>query len=273
MSEVETSDDNKDNDNSNVDTSVSNKNLYVTYSFNTNGGNEIADIKAIYLSTMPIPKKEGYYFLGWYDNEELSGDIIKTPYYSSESTIFYAKWIECSGNQNEGLEISSDGVIIGIGSCKDTELILCMPVAASAFQYCYDITKVTFMDGVTSIGYNAFNNCYNLTSIIISGDVTSIGNGAFSYCYSLNSVIITGKITTIGTYTFEYCSDLTSVVIPSSVTTIGNCAFYGCTKLKVYAEAESKPNEWSYDWDNLGWDMDSKTTVYCTVVWGYTEEA
>ena len=52
---------------------------------------------------------------------------------------------------------------------------------------------------------------------------------------------------------------LESIIIPSSIIRIGEGAFSGCTRLKIFAEAESKPE---------GWALDGKTPV----VYGYKDE-
>lgn len=62
-----------------------------TYTFETNGGNELEALEGVVV-TLPTPKKEGYYFWGWYDNEDLTGEPVKSTYYNKESVTLYAKW-------------------------------------------------------------------------------------------------------------------------------------------------------------------------------------
>ena len=66
--------------------------------FNLGGGNlaetpvskyniETADI------TLPIPSRTGYTFVGWFDNDQLSGEAIDCiPLGSHDDKVFYAKW-------------------------------------------------------------------------------------------------------------------------------------------------------------------------------------
>ena len=66
--------------------------------FNLSGGNlaetpvskyniETADI------TLPIPSRTGYTFVGWFDNDQLSGEAIDCiPLGSHDDKVFYAKW-------------------------------------------------------------------------------------------------------------------------------------------------------------------------------------
>ena len=77
-----------------------------------------------------------------------------------------------------------NGIIVGIGTCTDSELILNMPIAEGAFIGCYTITKVTFGSGVTSIGFQAFGNsgigCDRLTEVVFESAVPpEIGSDAF----------------------------------------------------------------------------------------------
>ena len=43
--------------------------------------------------SLPIPTKESYIFVGWYENEDFSGDaVLEIPKGSSGNKTFYAKW-------------------------------------------------------------------------------------------------------------------------------------------------------------------------------------
>ena len=42
---------------------------------------------------LPEPTLDGYVFLGWYDNAELSGSAVSEKYYSSEKTTLYARFM------------------------------------------------------------------------------------------------------------------------------------------------------------------------------------
>jgi hypothetical protein len=99
-------------------------------------------------------------------------------------------------------------------------------IGASAFQYSYDLTKLTIPNTVTSIGEFAFSHS-NLTSITIPNSVTIIGNHSFQSCTSLSSIRIPNSVTTIGMGAFFMLTSLTSINIPSSVTNFGLYAFYG----------------------------------------------
>ena len=64
----------------------------ITYTFETNGGNTIDNIESNTGIILPTPSREGYTFVGWYDNAELTGVALTSPYCNSSSNL-YAKWI------------------------------------------------------------------------------------------------------------------------------------------------------------------------------------
>ena len=141
-------------------------------------------------------------------------------------------------------------------------------VLYGAFCNCSNITSVTLLDGITSIGYCAFRDCGSLTSITIPSSITYIDSYAFDGCNGLDVVNITGLkawcnisfdsvssnplyyahnlylngelltdivipegVTRIGAYTFKGYKALTSIIIPSTVTSIDEGAFSGCSSL------------------------------------------
>lgn len=65
----------------------------VTFTFNTNGGKELAQIEkevgAEY--ELPVPEKEGYAFEGWYTNEAFEGEPV-TSVIAESNVAYYAKW-------------------------------------------------------------------------------------------------------------------------------------------------------------------------------------
>ncbi len=63
-----------------------------TFTFEPNGGSNVESITAEKLTTLPTCTKDGYKFLGWYDNESLSGNPITAPYAPNANITLYAKW-------------------------------------------------------------------------------------------------------------------------------------------------------------------------------------
>ena len=128
-----------------------------------------------------------------------------------------------------------------------TELVIPSTVTSIPY-YAFkntNITSVTILDGVTSIGPEAFCGCSNLASINVASieswcNIQGLRNlmeyGTSIKTFSLNGVpatelIIPSTITAIPSYAFRCCSNITSITIPDSVTNIGDSAFYDCSQI------------------------------------------
>ena len=110
------------------------------------------------------------------------------------------------------------------------------------------IEKVTFMDGVVSIGANAFYSCYNLCELILPDTLEEIGAYAFYNCDNLVSLVLPANLTTVGTYAFGDSG--IHVLIPASVTAIDYAAFDRCYAY-VTIPSNQTPEGWSSQWK--GW--------------------
>ena len=71
----------------------------VEVSFETDGGTKYFSIRALEddTITLPTPEKEGYEFLGWYDNRDFSGEALKEEYIIDGNVTLYARWNPYSG--------------------------------------------------------------------------------------------------------------------------------------------------------------------------------
>ena len=68
----------------------------ITVKFQTNGGNEIADVilKGETQYELPVPVKANNSFEGWYTSEDLSGAGVKGTVNITENVTYYAKWAQ-----------------------------------------------------------------------------------------------------------------------------------------------------------------------------------
>ncbi len=99
-------------------------------------------------------------------------------------------------------------------------------VLSSAFENCYNLSKVTFGENLDSIGEKAFYNCYHLTEVYLPC-IGYINEQAFENCYNLSKVTLIGGLKTIGERAFFNCFSLYDIYIPKTVEYIGSMAL-GC---------------------------------------------
>ncbi|GMI42860.1 hypothetical protein TrCOL_g12845 [Triparma columacea] len=104
-----------------------------------------------------------------------------------------------------------------------------------------ELTEVTFVQGVTSIGEGVFYRCSSLTAITIPDGVTTICEDAFYRCSSLTAITIPDSVTTIGERAFHGCSALTKLILSPAVS-IGEDCFLNCTALISAAASQNMPN-------------------------------
>lgn len=124
-------------------------------------------------TTATVPMKEEYLTESDRKLLQTAGTHTVTVSYGGSQTLWTITLTD-DKEQSEGLEVQG-GYIVGIGSCKDSELVLNMPVAERAFVGCETIEKVTFGEGVTSIGRQAFGDsgvgCDRLTEAVFLSSV------------------------------------------------------------------------------------------------------
>lgn len=117
------------------------------------------------------------------------------------------------------------------------------------------VTEVVVGEGITEIGVYTFSGCTSLQTVSLPDGLEVIDNYAFSNCYSVSRIEIPDSVTTIGSCAFYNCDGLTAVYIPESVETISASSysyspFYECVAtLKIYCEAETKPEGWGGYWN------------------------
>lgn len=94
-----------------------------------------------------------------------------------------------------------------------------------------DISEITVLDGVTSIGDNAFHSCCAESIDLQCTSLISIGKNAFSRCTMLTSIFIPDSVQSIGSEAFSLCEGLSMVELPTTLTKIPDGIFTDCTLL------------------------------------------
>lgn len=169
--------------------------------------------------------------------------------------------------------------IIGIGDCKDSDLIIpssyknipVTEIEMRAFKDCTQITSVTIPDSVRSIGYETFSGCINLSTINIPDKLAIIGPEAFLNTAWYNSrpdgevylknvfykfkgemeettdFVLEEGVLGISGDAFYGCRGLRSVTIPSSTVFVNAGAFQHCPNLMSICVAENNSSYMSFD--------------------------
>lgn len=67
---------------------------FITFTFNTNEGEEIDPIEAVFLSYLPVPIKTGWTLVGWHLLQDLTDLAVTSPFYpeTKDDTTLYAEW-------------------------------------------------------------------------------------------------------------------------------------------------------------------------------------
>ena len=111
-----------------------------------------------------------------------------------------------------------------------------------AFYDCGKLTHVVLPDSVERIGNYAFMDCKSLALLDLGTGVRSVGEAAFSDCYALRALDLPASLQSIGMKAFYRCESITSVTVPGGVTEIGVSAFGYCKNL-VRADILAKITE------------------------------
>ena len=113
--------------------------------------------------------------------------ILKATYLGTDGEEKLLQYVFDTPKQSEGLAIT-DGVVTGIGTCRDSVLYIDMPVGDNAFFRCQYIKKVYFGNGATSIGYYAFGEAVDLETVELSKMTSVLGDRSFEGCQKLKLI-------------------------------------------------------------------------------------
>ncbi len=137
-------------------------------------------------------------------------------------------------NYSTGLDIQ-DGVLCGIGSCLDKNLVIpegVVKIKDEIFWENKDIESVVFPDSLKVIGSNAFRNCSNLKKVTFGKDsqLEIIKYVAFANTI-IEEFISPSTLQVIERATFSGCSKLKVFSFPKSFKKLEDETFKGCSNL------------------------------------------
>ena len=145
-----------------------------TYNFVTNGAGAIESISSSVTVSLPTLEREGYHFMGWYDNAEFTGNPVNNPYYSATTHTLYAKWLT-----EEEYLASLDGTSFEKAYIMTTGDTL-NAVVDTAGEYVYFVFTATESKTYTfqsNGSYDTFGYLYNSSQSQISSNNDS-GDGS-----------------------------------------------------------------------------------------------
>ena len=139
-----------------------------TYNFESNGGSAVESKETIVLANLPTPTKDEWYFCGWYDNADLTGSPISSPYYSATKTTLYAKWLteeeycdgssferaihaEVGGSYTVTIDTAGEKVYYKFTATESKSYTIKSSGGLDTYGYLYDSSQsqVTYNDGST----------------------------------------------------------------------------------------------------------------------------
>ncbi len=232
-----------------------------TVTFDSCGGNTIPSVKGKTVQTEPLPEKDGFDFVGWYENSDYSGNRVVFPYTISKDVKFYAKWQEKATYVQSTLDdfdyTEADGKIT-LTKYKGNKEHIILPENASAlggqvFQLAEDestvaaIKSLKIPQNIESIdGLSLFWSVNLYTIEVDENNVKYASKGGVLFNKTLDTLIA---------YPMGRSVETTSAyVIPEGVKTIEQFAFTG------------------YERKSLILPSTLETIKYCAFSYAYFEE-
>lgn len=225
-----------------------------TVTFDSCGGNTVPSVKGKTVQTEPLPEKDGFDFVGWYENSDYSGNRVVFPYTISKDVKLYAKWQEKATYVQSTLDdfeyTEADGKIT-LTKYKGNKEHIILPENASAlggqvFQIAEDestvaaIKSLKIPGNIESIdGLSLFWSVNLYTIEVDENNVKYASKGGVLFNKTLDTLIaypmgrsaqttsayvIPEGVKTIEQYAFTGY-ERKSLILPSTLETIKYCAF------------------------------------------------
>lgn len=232
-----------------------------TVTFDSCGGNTVPSVKGKTVQTEPLPEKDGFDFVGWYENSDYSGNRVVFPYTISKDVKFYAKWQEKATHVQSTLDdfeyTKADGKIT-LTKYKGNKEHIILPENASAlggqvFQLAEGESTVAAIKSLKIPG-----NIESIDGLSLFWSVNlytiEVDENNVKYA-SKGGVLFNKTLDTLIAYPMGRSVETTSAyVIPEGVKTIEQFAFTG------------------YERKSLILPSTLETIKYCAFSYAYFEE-
>lgn len=151
--------------------------------------------------------------------------------------------VDKDGAEVEGVLTVGESAFQKCTALETIELPNITAIGKSMFDHCTSLKEFEVANTVARIENSAFNYCSNLTTLTFEDgndelkleivDASYSSYSPFSYVSKLEVVDLPARTSVIGAYAFYGCKKLKSCVIPDGVTSIGRGAFYQCEELET----------------------------------------
>lgn len=235
------------------------KNTYRVH-FELNGGTGVEDVVTDRIETEPVPTKEGYRFLGWYEESSLIHRVTFPLEVTRDQTL-YAGWerntyrVHFELNGGTGVEdVVTDRIETEPVPTKEGATFLgwfTEPELVHKVTFPYEVTKdQTLYAGWEEIVETELKFTVDSEGVLTSVEgideqhaevevpsqvdgivVKEIGQKVFANNVHLRKLVLPDTVALLGHQMCYGCTSLTEVVLPDAVTTIPDYAFEKCTSL------------------------------------------
>ena len=148
-----------------------------TVTFDSCGGNTVPAVKGKTVQTEPLPEKDGFDFVGWYENSDYSGNRVVFPYTISKDVKFYAKWQEKATHVQSTLDdfeyTEADGVV-------------------TLTKYIGEKTNIILPDEANVLGSDLFSESI-VESVVFTAGVKEVNKTAFYWASNLKSIEVVNE--------------------------------------------------------------------------------
>lgn len=148
-----------------------------TVTFDSCGGNTVPSVKGKTVQTEPLPEKDGFDFVGWYENSDYSGNRVVFPYTISKDVKFYAKWQEKATYVQSTLDdfeyTEADGVV-------------------TLTKYIGEKTNIILPDEANVLGSDLFSESI-VESVVFTAGVKEVNKTAFYWASNLKSIEVVNE--------------------------------------------------------------------------------
>ena len=165
----------------------------------------------------------------WDQKEYVLTDVsnLETKGYPELIQRIFSECINCFKLDENGKLVESTGNITRLTFPEGIR-----SVGDGVYKDCHLLETIDLSEGTESIGKSAFENSKWLKRVTKAGNVTEIGAQAFSGCQSLEFIDLSDRLRELGKRCFEHCGSLMEIHLSNQLETIPERAFFRCKSLQ-----------------------------------------